>query len=76
MKVSNPINMNIFETTLYFMSLIGEQRIASDKIVKSLMQVITSEEYLGYIGNSRENIKNVNGRFNMMKKLSKEIVYD
>ena len=76
MKVSNPINMNIFETTLYFMSLIGEQRIASDKIVKNLMQVITSEEYLGYIGNSRENIKNVNGRFNMMKKLSKEIVYD
>ena len=76
MKISNPINMNIFETTLYFMSLIAGQRIASDKIVKGLMQAITSEEYLGYIGNSRENIKNVNGRFNMMKKLSKEIVYD
>ena len=76
MKISNPINMNIFETTLYFMSLIAGQRIASDKIVKGLMQVITSEEYLRYIGNSRENIKNVNGRFNMMKKLSKEIIYD
>ncbi|RRJ24594.1 DUF262 domain-containing protein [Lachnoanaerobaculum gingivalis] len=76
MKISNPINMNIFETTLYFMSLIAGQRIASDKIVKGLIQAITSEEYLGYIGNSRENIKNVNGRFNMMKKLSKEIVYD
>lgn len=76
MKISNPINMNIFETTLYFMSLIAGQRMASDKIVKGLMQAITSEEYLGYIGNSRENIKNVNGRFNMMKKLSKEIVYD
>ena len=76
MKISNPINMNIFETTLYFMSLINGHIIDSEKIANGLMKVITSDEYLGYIGNSRENIRNVSGRFNMMIKLFKEIVYD
>lgn len=76
MDESKPINMNIFETTLYFMTLIKGHNIPYYKISQGLRDVIGSQEYLDYIGNSRENIRKVNGRFNLMRQLFKEICND
>lgn len=76
MNESKPINMNIFETTLYFMTLIMGYNIHYNKVFKELRDVINSQEYLDYIGNSRENIRKVNGRFDLMRQLFKEICND
>lgn len=73
---SNPINMNLFETTLYFMTLIMKKNLSYKKIGQELQKVINSEEYLGYIGNSRDNVRKVNGRFGLMEHLFKEIGND
>ena len=73
---SKPINMNIFETTLYFMTLIIDKEIPHEKISKGLKRVINSKKYLECIGNSRDNVIKVNGRFNLMKQLFEEICND
>lgn len=73
---SKPINMNIFETTLYFMTLVNEKNISCKQIREGLITIIKSEEYIGYIGNSRDNVGKVKGRFGMMKQLFKEICDD
>lgn len=78
MNSSNPINMNIFETTLYLMSLIleNEGKISFETVRERLLGIIDSEEFLFYIGNSRENVGKVNGRFALMEELFEEIDYD
>ena len=73
---SKPINMNIFETTLYFMTLIIDKEIPHEKISQGLKRVINSKKYLECIGNSRDNVIKVNGRFNLMKQLFEEICND
>lgn len=73
---SRPINMNIFETTLYFMTLVNDKKISHEKISVGLQDVIKSEKYLEYIGNSRENVRKVNGRFGLMKQLFEEVSND
>lgn len=75
---SKPINMNIFETSLYFVYLLekSEREIEYDRVSFKFKQVITSEEYLEYIGNSRDNPIKVNGRFAMIEKLYREIKND
>lgn len=76
MNESNPINMNIFETTLYFMTLIKGMPLSNEKIYRGLRDIIDSEDYLFYIGDSRDNIRKVNGRFDLMKQFFKEIIDD
>ena len=73
---SKPINMNIFETTLYFMTLAIEKDLSHKKINQGLQKVINSEEYIWYIGNSRDNVGKVKGRFGLMEQLFKEICND
>ncbi len=75
---SKPINMNIFETTVYFMTMLVKSKkdIVYDKIENSLSQIICNSTFLNYIGNSRDNITNVYGRFKMMENLFKEINND
>jgi hypothetical protein len=73
---SKPINMNIFETTLYFMTLAIEKDLPHKKINQGLQKVINSEEYIWYIGNSRDNVGKVKGRFGLMEQLFKEICND
>ena len=73
---SKPINMNIFETTLYFMTLVKKENISFETINIGLQRVIKSEKYLEYIGNSRDNIGKVNGRFALMEQLFKEVSND
>lgn len=76
MNAVKPINMNIFETTLFFMSLVKGKNISYERIGKGLQKVINDDEYLWYIGNSRDNVGKVYGRFNLMKKLFEEICND
>lgn len=75
---SKPINMNIFETTLYFMSIVleNDNPVSDRKIDVGLQKIINSPEFLHYIGNSRDNIGKVYGRFGLMERLYKEISYD
>ncbi len=76
MNAVKPINMNIFETTLFFMSLVKGRNISYERIGKGLQKVINDDEYLWYIGNSRDNVGKVYGRFNLMKKIFEEICND
>ncbi len=79
LKESNPINMNIFETMLYFISLISTSEsinIDNNRIYDGMKEIVTSDEYKNYIGNSRENVGKVYGRFGMMKKLYEEVRND
>lgn len=66
---SHPINMNIFETTMYFMSLIREKHVSMDRVKYELENVIKSENFLATIGNGRDNAINVKRRFEMIEVL-------
>lgn len=75
---SKPINMNIFETTLYFMALMQKNNVVvPQKVVyEALKRTINSDEFLDYIGNSRDNTVKVYGRFQLMEKVFEEIKND
>lgn len=75
---SKPINMNIFETTLYFMSMVAKSRktISYAKIRNNFIKILNNDNYLNYIGNSRDNIVKVYGRFEMIQQLFEEISND
>lgn len=75
---SKPINMNIFEVTLYFMMLLLDRRspINNEEIYNGIYKVINSEDFLNCIGNSRDDSDKVQGRFCLMKNLFKELYYD
>lgn len=75
---SKPINMNIFETTLYFMALMQKNNVVvPQKVVyEALKRTINSDEFLDYIGNSRDNVVKVYGRFQLMEKVFEEIKND
>ena len=75
---SKPVNMNIFETTLYFMALIANSghRVKASQIQEGIYDVITSDEFLNCIGNSRDNKAKVQGRFELMDNLFEEIDND
>lgn len=75
---SKPINMNIFETTLYFMALMQKNNVVvPQKVVyEALKRTINSDEFLDYIGNSRDNAVKVYGRFQLMEKVFEEIKND
>lgn len=78
LKESKPINMNIFETTLYFMTLILEKNrlVSKSELKKEFYKVIIDDKYLDYIGDSRDNLTKVTGRFSLMKQLAEEICND
>lgn len=71
---SNPINMNIFETTMYLMEMInGENMGLKNILVDKMYKVIDSDMYLDSIGNGRDGSKKVSIRFTMMNKIIEEI---
>lgn len=78
-SASVPINMNVFETEMYLMSLLDNQeynRYDVDAIKNRILDVINSNVFIESIGNSRDNLYKVNTRFEMMRKLAKEIADD
>ena len=72
---SKPINMNIFETSLYFIDLLIKSKvhISYHTVYDEFKNLIMTKEYLEYIGNSRDNPVKVNGRFRMIKKCYEEM---
>lgn len=74
-KKSNPINMNLFETIMYLMS-VSEEMKNEKAIRKKILDVIMSDDYLDSIGNSRDNKIKVKTRFEMMLNIKKEISFD
>ena len=75
---SKPINMNIFETTVYFMSMVVKRNndISENEMRTGLRKIFCDNKFLNYIGNSRDNIIKVRGRFEMMNDLFEEISND
>ena len=75
---SKPINMNIFETTMYLMTLlnINDDKCIIDKIYNKLYNAVISDAFLDSIGNSRDNKNKVNQRFEIMRKIAEEINND
>lgn len=79
LQESKPINMNIFETTMYLMSLIPDKIVSSKSRVElynKMKKITMSEEFEYYIGNSRDNTVKVEGRFKLMKQLFEEVCND
>lgn len=75
---SNPINMNIFETTMYLMSRIylSECKGYSGNIREIVFNVINSDEFLSCIGDSRDGYIKVYKRFQLMDEIAEEILDD
>lgn len=68
--------MNIFEITMYFMSLIRGKNISIDKVKDVLTDMINDDEFLSSIGNGRDNNVNVKRRFDMAEAISGEVIDD
>lgn len=75
---SKPINMNIFETTLYLMVLLSKNNIeiSKERINKEFYSIITSDMFYECIGNSRDNYMKVYTRFKMMENLYEVVCND
>lgn len=75
---SKPINMNIFETTMYFMTLlnINNDKGIIDKIYTKLYNAITDDYFLDAIGNGRDNKSKVDQRFGIIRNIAEEIKND
>ena len=65
--------MNLFETTLIVMSRVKfKDNDIREDMAEKIRNVIDSEEFNSYIGNGRDSVQNVIGRFNMMLKIAEE----
>lgn len=72
-RENSPINMNLFETTLIVMSRVKfKDNDIREDMEEKIRNVIDSEEFNSYIGNGRDSVQNVIGRFNMMLKIAEE----
>lgn len=75
---SKPINMNIFETTMYLMTLLNfnDDKGIINQIYNKIYNVITDYVFLDAIGNSRDNKNKVNQRFEIIRSIAEEIEND
>lgn len=72
-RENSPINMNLFETILIVMSRVKfKDNDIREDMAEKIRNVIDSEEFNSYIGNGRDSVQNVIGRFNMMLKIAEE----
>lgn len=73
---SNPINMNIFETTMFLMSEMNLPDIKNRgiNIREKVLAVIESEKFLSCIGDSRDGYSKVHMRFDLIVGIEDEIV--
>lgn len=70
----SPINMNVFETIMYFMSKVNlYDDDIKEKIINKLNDLKKSEDFIDSIGNHRDNWVKVEKRFKMMDDLLEEI---
>lgn len=73
-NTSKPVNMNIFETIMYFISLVPNEAMENKDLVKDKMhELITSEAFLSSIGNGRDNVSKVEKRFSLVRSLATEL---
>ena len=75
---SKPINMNIFETTMYLMAFlnINQDNSMIDKIHEKVYKTITDYNFIDAIGNSRDSKKKVYIRFKMIDEIIQEVRND
>lgn len=71
---SDPVNVNLFETTLFLMIHITPQKEEIRGVLKDkLYDIINSKEFSLYSGSERDQAKNVMGRFGMICSLVREM---
>jgi hypothetical protein len=72
-KSSRPINMNIFETQMYFLSRIPQKEELKQVVFVKLDSLFQEDNFIDSIGSFRDGKTKIETRFEIMKKLLREI---
>jgi hypothetical protein len=75
MNQTNPVNMNIFETTLYFLYLVKDKvNYENDTLLyDQLYMLINDDKFLWSIADGRDGTAKVASRFKMVETMSEGI---
>ena len=67
-----PVNMNVFETVMYAMTLVPQRREKwKQPVSQYIAKMVTSDKFLDSIGNHRDGAKKVDDRFEMARGVRK-----
>ena len=72
-KSSRPINMNIFETQMYFLSRIPQKEELKQVVFVKLDSLFQDDNFIDSIGSFRDGKTKIETRFEIMEKLLREI---
>lgn len=72
-KSSRPINMNIFETQMYFLSRIPQSEELKQVVFKKLESLFQDKNFIDSIGSFRDGKTKIETRFKIMDKLLREV---
>lgn len=72
-KSSRPINMNIFETQMYFLSRIPQKEELKKAVFVKLDSLFQDDNFIDSIGSFRDGKTKIETRFEIMEKLLREI---
>ena len=72
---SKPINMNMFETLMYFMMLVRGREFAyeGEELRNKISKALKQDEYLSNIGNRKDSMDKIRRRFEVMDRLAGEV---
>ena len=72
---SKPINMNMFETLMYFMMKVRKREFlfTGEELKKKILDKLKEEEYAQNIGARKDSLEKINARFAVMDDLIEEV---
>lgn len=72
---SKPINMNMFETLMYFMMIIRDRKLRFDNetLKEKILDAVRDDQYASNIGNRQDSIEKIMARFSAMNDLAERI---
>ena len=70
---SKPINMNIFETQMYFLSRMPQKEDLKHVVLEKLKSLFQDKNFIDSIGSFRDGKTKIETRFKIMEKLLREI---
>ena len=71
-KTNSPINMNIFETQMYYFSRVEKVSEQREFVARIMSDLFNNNDFLDSIGSYRDGKNKIEARFNMMKQLLEE----
>ena len=72
-KSSRPINMNIFETQMYFLSRISQREDLKQVVFEKLESLFQDKNFIDSIGSFRDGKTKIETRFKIMDELLREV---